>query len=124
MQLNGSRQTMPWSDGGGGALALQHIGVFRVGQNNSAAWYLDANGNGVWGALDFSQSGFGIGTYEVAVGDWNGDRITDPGTMRFTNSYAWWYFDSKGNRKWDSGTDLVFPNYGIPGDQPMGGVWW
>jgi hypothetical protein len=127
LQLNGSRQTLTWSDGGGGlvnlqGLAQQHIGVFRVGANNSATLYLDADGNGTWGGLDFSLPGFGIGTDEVTVGDWNGDGITDPGTVRFTNGYAWWYFDSNGNGKWDSGIDAAL-QFGIDGDIPAVGDW-
>jgi hypothetical protein len=53
------------------------------------------------------------------VGDWNGDGLSDFGVMR----NGIWYLDGNGNRAWDSGVDLVYPAYGLPGDQPMGGVW-
>ena len=127
LQPNGNRQMVTWSDNGGGTVDLQglaqdHIGVFRVGQNNSATWYLDADGNGSWGGLDFGLAGFGLGTDQVAVGDWNGDGITDPGTVRFTGGYAWWYFDSNGNGQWDSGIDTAL-QFGIDGDIPVVGDW-
>ena len=124
LQLNGSRQLLTWSDGGGATVALQglaqsHVGVFRP---STVRWYADADGNGLWGGLDYILSGFGMGTDKVAAGDWNGDGITDPGVFRAVGNFGWWYFDSNGSGQWESGIDQGL-QFGYGTDTPVVGDW-
>ncbi|MBE0598416.1 MAG: thrombospondin type 3 repeat-containing protein [Desulfuromonadales bacterium] len=121
---NGLPQAVTWSDGGGGTvdlhgLAQQQIGVYRP---SSARWYADADGNGVWGGLDFFLTGFGISTDKVAAGDWNGDGLLDPGVFRNVNGLGWWYFDSNGSGAWESGIDQAL-QFGLGTDIPVVGDW-
>jgi hypothetical protein len=124
LQLNGERQTLTWTDGGGGSaslvgLAQSHIAVFRP---STARWYVDADGSGTWGGLDFVLSGFGIGSDRVAPGDWNGDGLTDPAVFRAVGGFGWWYFDSNGSGVWESGIDQAL-QFGLGTDTPVVGDW-
>jgi hypothetical protein len=124
LQLNGERQALTWSDGGGGTVKLQglaqsHISVFRP---STARWYVDADGSGTWGGLDFVLSGFGIGSDRVAPGDWNGDGLTDPAVFRAVGDFGWWYFDSNGSGVWESGIDQAL-QFGLGTDTPVVGDW-
>ncbi|MBE0596398.1 MAG: VCBS repeat-containing protein, partial [Desulfuromonadales bacterium] len=127
LQPNGSRQPVTWSDNGGGTvdlhgLAQQHIGVFRKMADGSARWYTDADGNGQWGGLDFTLTGFGLATDKIAPGDWNGDGLLDPGVFRSVNGQGWWYFDTNGSGVWESGIDQAL-QFGLAGDIPVVGDW-
>ena len=110
LQLDGSRTTVTWSDNGGGAvnlhaLAQHQIGVIRGVPSGFANWYVDADGNGVWGGLDFALDNFGAATDRVAAGDWNGDGLQDPGVFRNAGGLGWWFFDSNGSGAWETGID-------------------
>jgi bacillopeptidase F len=123
LQLNGERQTLTWSDGGGGTVTLQgltqdRIGVFRAGQNSSAAWYLDANGSGAWDAGIDDVASFGQSGDLPAVGDWNGDGFKQIGVFR----NGAWYLDINGNGAWDADIDSVV-SFGQSGDLPVVGDW-
>lgn len=124
LQLNGQRQTLTWSDGGGGTMTLQglaqdHISVFRP---STVRWYADADGSGTWGGLDYALSGFGLGSDRVAAGDWNGDGLTDPGVFREKGAFGWWYFDSNGSGVWETGIDQAL-QFGLGTDAPVVGDW-
>ena len=127
LKPDGSRLSLTWSDNGGANLTLQglaqsRIGVLRPFSDGSAKWYLDADGNGSWGGLDFFLTGFGVASDHAVVGDWNGDGITDPGVFRAKNGQGWWYFDANGSGAWESGSDQAL-QFGLATDIPVVGDW-
>jgi hypothetical protein len=88
-----------------------NIGVFRSG-----TWYLDASGNGAWGAGDKSYA-FGKAGDLAVSGDWNGDGKAEIGVYRSGT----WYLDASGNGAWGAG-DKSYA-FGKTGDQPVTGFW-
>ncbi|MBE0595839.1 MAG: hypothetical protein IH614_01115, partial [Desulfuromonadales bacterium] len=87
--------------------------------NGQGWWFFDTDGNRRWDSSIDQRLQFGLAGDLPVAGDWNGDGRSDFGVMR----NGVWYLDGNGNRAWDSGVDLTFPSFGVPGDQPMGGVW-
>ena len=71
------------------------IGVVR----NSNTWFLDASGNGAYGAGDVSYS-FGKAGDVFVAGDWNSDNKTEIGVVRNNNT---WLLDASGNGVYGAG---------------------
>jgi len=88
------------------------IGVFR----GAGQWYLDADGNGAWGANDVIKNFGATGNIPVA-GDWTGDGTTNMGV--FFGNGTWW-LDLNGNGVLDAGETFAF---GMTGDHPIVGDW-
>ena len=97
------------------------FGVFR-NVDGLGYWFFDSNGNLQWDPGIDQALQFGYATDIPIVGDWNGDGMSDFGVLREVNGQMWWFIDSTGNRQWDAG-DEIYPSFGMPGDQPVSGVW-
>jgi hypothetical protein len=95
------------------------IGVFRP---STHAFYLDANGNGIWNGTVIDKAYvFGISTDLPVSGDWNNDGTTDIGVFR-PSTHAF-NLDANGNGVWNGMVvDRVY-NFGISGDIPVSGNW-
>jgi hypothetical protein len=94
------------------------IGVYRGG-----AWYLDADGSGVWGGCSVDECvAFGGDPTDVPLfGDWTGNGASKVGVFR--SSEGTFYLDYNGNGVWDGcSTDRCFP-IGLNGDVPLVGDW-
>ncbi len=91
--------------------ATSKIGVFLNG-----SWWLDYNGNGVWGGGD-RQYTFGSPGVQAVTGDWNNDGRSELGV--FLNGD--WWLDYNGNGEWDGG-DRQY-TFGSPGVQAVTGDW-
>ncbi|MCJ7445708.1 MAG: multicopper oxidase domain-containing protein [Methanotrichaceae archaeon] len=88
------------------------IGVFRSG-----SWYLDANGDRIWGPGDLTGQ-FGLAGDQPVAGDWNGDGKDKIGVLRGGTS---WFLDANGDRTWGPG-DLT-GTFGVPLDLQVAGDW-
>ena len=97
------------------------FGVFR-NVDGLGYWFFDSNGNRSGTGMTTRSLQFGYGDDIPIVGDWNGDGTSDFGVLRNVNGQMWWFIDSTGNRQWDAGDD-IYPSFGMPGDQPVSGVW-
>jgi len=97
------------------------FGVFRA-KGDFGWWYFDSNGNRQWDFGIDQVLQFGLATDIPVVGDWNGDGQSDFGVFRAKGGQGWWYFDSNGNRQWDSGVDQSL-QFGLATDIPVVGDW-
>jgi FtsP/CotA-like multicopper oxidase with cupredoxin domain len=86
------------------------IGVWKDG-----AWYLDANGDGIWQWGVDNYFNFGLPTDHPLMGDWNGDGVVTPGLKR-GNMYILSNTNASGNG------EIVFW-FGLPTDEPIVGDW-
>jgi len=130
LQLNGDRQLLAWSDGGGAAVSLlglaqERIGTFQRQDNGLSGWYRDADNNGEWspdslGGTDLQVGSFGTMAMAPVVGDWNGDGLKTIGTFE----KGQWYLDMNGNDLWEgpSGGDLLY-TFGSAAMTPVVGDW-
>jgi FtsP/CotA-like multicopper oxidase with cupredoxin domain len=91
------------------------IGVVRF--NNT--WFLDASGNGAWGAGDIQLAPFGATGDVYVTGDWNGNGLTEIGVVRNNKT---WLLDASGNGAWGAG-DIQFTSFGQAGDRYVTGDW-
>jgi PKD repeat protein/FtsP/CotA-like multicopper oxidase with cupredoxin domain len=100
-------------------IAASEIGVFRP---STHAFYLDANGNGIWNGTVIDKAyGFGISTDIPVSGDWNHDGITEIGVFRpSTHSF---YLDANGNGIWNGTVIDKAYGFGISTDLPVSGDW-
>lgn len=87
------------------------ISIYRNG-----SWYMDMNGNGVWGSGD-ENFGFGAPLWTPVTGDWNNDGHTEIGVYRD----GAWYLDYDASGWWSAG-DRNY-GYGAPGWTPVVGDW-
>ncbi|HEX2229509.1 MAG TPA: hypothetical protein VHM64_20425 [Candidatus Binatia bacterium] len=96
------------------------IGTF---ESNSAAWYLDGNGNGRWDgcAVDFCINSFGeAGNVPVLGSDGTNGALL--GVYR--PKTASWQFDSNGNNVLDPcGVDTCYSNFGGENKFGLSGDW-
>ncbi|MGH7931277.1 MAG: InlB B-repeat-containing protein, partial [Candidatus Binatia bacterium] len=90
----------------------------------TGSWRIDANGNATRDTCssDKCYSGFGR-THDLPVaGDWDGTGKTRIGVFR--PSTGEWFLDNNANGRHDNcGTDLCISAFGLPGDQPVVGIW-
>ena len=90
----------------------------------NGTWYLDYNGNGVWNGTGTGNDRlytFGNAAMKPVTGDWDKDRITEPGVY----SNGTWYLDYNGNGVWNgtgTGNDRLY-NFGNASMKPVTGDW-
>jgi len=89
----------------------------RIGIYQNGAWYLDANGNGVWDMGVDKVYNFGAPGWISVLGDWNGDGKTEIGIYQ----NGAWYLDYDGSGTWNAG-DKTY-NFGATGWTPLVGDW-
>ena len=118
--VNGDRfQT--WTQGGTMLLvsATDTIGVHR---SSSGSFYRDANGNGHYDGLGIDNFvNLGASTDLPAIGDWNGDGISDLGLFR--QATGTFLLDLNGNGTWDGPTIDRATQFGGSNDVPVIGDW-
>jgi hypothetical protein len=92
------------------------------GYRGSPGWFLDRNKNGQWSGCSFDKCGgiWGPGALP-AVGDWNGNGITDIGV--FYSSSGRWDLDVSANFMWDGCSVDSCTYFGTNGDLPAVGDW-
>jgi hypothetical protein len=118
LQLNGERQALTWSDGGGGTLSLLALAQARIGLFREGQWRLDADNNFAMNAGDIFYPSFGMAGDVPVIGDWDGDGMTDVGVYR----NGQWRLDLDHNGTMNAG-DIFYPSFGIAGDVPVVGDW-
>jgi hypothetical protein len=101
------------------------VGVYRP---STGQWFLDANGDGVYDAGDFTYFFGGLtagGNVDTpVVGDWSGTGKSCIGISRNNGSGIFWLLDLNCNGTFDNTpTDAFFPFGGISGDVPVVGAW-
>ena len=84
-------------------------GKIDIGVTNGQQWYLDWNGNGVYGDGTDKAYSFGAPGWTAIVGDWD---ATGNSYIGVTNGQQW-YLDWNGNGAWD-GADKAY-SFGAPG---------
>jgi len=110
---------------GGGMLA--HLSVAPASATGlavygSAAWYIDANGNGLWDGTPTDQTAtFGFAGAVPVSGAWNGSGtaligVYDPASFL-------WYIDYNGNGVWDGTPTDQLHVFGFSGTIPVTGDW-
>jgi hypothetical protein len=118
LQLNGDRQTLNWSDGGGDTLSLLALAQDRIGLFRNGQWRLDVDNNGVGSAGDIFYPCYGLAGDLPVAGDWDGDGVTEIGLFR----NGQWRLDVDNNGVGSAG-DIFYPSYGLAGDLPVAGDW-
>jgi hypothetical protein len=96
-----------------------------VGTYRSAAgrFYLDANGDGVWGDGDWSSSPIGGPGFTPLMGDWDGDGSDEIGIYVPFSGVGLFLFDMNGDGQWDESNDR-FAIFGPAADfVPVVGDW-
>lgn len=89
----------------------------EIGVSKDGIWYLDYNGDGLFGASD-KYYGFGAAGWTPVVGDWDMNGIDEIGVFKEGN----WYLDLNGNGAWDTGIDGYY-GYGAAGWNPVVEHW-
>ncbi len=110
---NGTYSVILWVTGVGGTNTTTRVNSICVGEcrdkigiYRDGAWYLDNNGNGIYGAGDRNFA-FGGAGWTPVIGDWASDGKSKGGVYKDGN----WYLDYNGNGIWDAGDR----NYGLGG---------
>ncbi len=110
---NGTYTVSLWVTGAGGTNTTTRVNSIcvgdcrdKVGIYRDGAWYLDNNGNRIYGAGD-QNFAFGGAGWTPVIGDWASDGKSKGGVYKDGN----WYLDYNGNGIWDAGDR----NYGFGG---------
>ncbi len=110
---NGTYSVSLWVIGAGGTNTTTRVNSIcvgdcrdKVGIYRDGAWYLDNNGNRIYGAGD-QNFAFGGAGWTPVIGDWASDGKSKGGVYKDGN----WYLDYNGNGIWDAGDR----NYGLGG---------
>jgi len=118
IDIAGQSVTLTQSAGSG----VPPHGPSKVGvmQSSTAAWAIDANGNGIWDVGDRYFSFVSAPGDIAVVGDWNGDGHAKAGVYR----NGFWILDMNNNGVYDGpAVDRFIAFGGQPGDMPVVGDW-
>jgi hypothetical protein len=99
------------------------VGIYR---SSTGQWFLDANGNGVFDAGDYTYNFGGLNGDIPVVGDWNGVQgvSTHMDCVGVFRGGGFWVLDMNCNGAWDDvPNDAFFPFGGLGGDVPVVGKW-
>lgn len=129
LDVAGGRASLVWVENGFAqgrlhGLAQAQVGTFQIFGNGLAAWFRDADANGMWtpaagGGLDPAPGYYGTYAMLPVAADWNGDGFSEIGA--FENGF--WYLDANGNGAWDGAESDRMVQFGTWAMLPVAGDW-